>query len=214
MKKKSLLLILVSLLALVVAACGKLDVIADHAPKALDQLLAKYPRIIKAEQDGSYRISVDSKTYLLIAKDFAKGNQDIAIQTPLKDFENAGLDKNKLPAGYSISGDNLILSGDYGNGSGVQDTPRKAIFQAVAFDRKMLTYHTALDHYGIKLPAGKFEYAKDEAKNDKDIVFVLAAKPFADLGVKVNEIQGWIFKTMKDENGKDIDVLLKPYDMK
>jgi len=74
-----------------------------------------------------------------------------------------------------------------------------------------LSYHAALDHYGIQLPAGKFEWAKDAATNDKDIVFVLAAQPFADLGVDVQNIEGWGFMTTQDDAGKDIDILVKPY---
>ena len=35
----------------------------------------------------------------------------------------------------------------------------------------------------------------------------------ADLGVDVQNIDGWIFKTMKDDAGKDFDVLLKPYSL-
>ena len=54
----------------------------------------------------------------------------------------------------------------------------------------MLTYHQALDHYGIKLSAGKFEWAKDYTKNDKDIVFVIKAQPLKDMGVDVNHISG------------------------
>ena len=35
----------------------------------------------------------------------------------------------------------------------------------------------------------------------------------ADLGVDVQNIDGWIFKTMKDDAGKDFDVLLNPYSL-
>ena len=66
----------------------------------------------------------------------------------------------------------------------------------------------------MKLTRGKFEWAKDYKTNDKDIVFVIAAKPLADIGVDVQNIEGWIFKTMDEPDGSKIDVLLKPYDLK
>ena len=98
-------------------------------------------------------------------------------------------------------------------GSGAQDSLSNALFESVKTDRQILSYHADLDHYGIQLPAGKFEWAKDESTNDKDIVFVIAAKPLADLGVDVQNIEGWVFKTMQDDAGRDFDVLLKPYSL-
>ena len=95
----------------------------------------------------------------------------------------------------------------------MQNTITSSLFESVKADRSVLTYHADLDHYGIKLPAGKFEWAKDESTNDKDIVFVIAAQPLADLGVDVKNVSGWIFKTMKDDAGKDFDVLLKPFSL-
>ena len=42
---------------------------------------------------------------------------------------------------------------------------------------------------------------------------MIAAQPLADLGVDVQNVDGWIFKTMKDDAGKDFGVLLKPYSL-
>ena len=77
----------------------------------------------------------------------------------------------------------------------------------------MLTYHQALDHYGIKLSAGKFEWAKDYTKNDKDIVFVIKAQPLKDMGVDVNHISGWTLTTVQNTDGSKAEVLLKAYDL-
>jgi hypothetical protein len=60
---------------------------------------------------------------------------------------------------------------------------------------------------------GKFEFAKDYQNNDKDIVFVLNAAPLKEAGVDVEHVEGWVLKTMTDENGNDIDLLLKPFDL-
>ena len=135
------------------------------------------------------------------------------FETPLKPFVDAGLDVSKLPANYRADGDNLLLVADFGSVAKEQSSLTDALFSAATFDRSVLGYHAALDHYGIALPGGKFEWAKDHATNDKDIVFVLAAKPLADLDVDVQNIDGWVFKTMQDDAGKDFDVLLKPYSL-
>ncbi|MPN60058.1 hypothetical protein SDC9_207781 [bioreactor metagenome] len=135
------------------------------------------------------------------------------IQTPLKPFVDAGLDPTKLGAGYRADETSLYLVADFGAGAGAQSTITNALFESVKANRAVLTYHADLDHYGIQLPAGKFEWAKDESSNDKDIVFAIAAQPLADLGVDVQNIEGWIFKVMKDDAGNDLDVLLKPFSL-
>ena len=39
------------------------------------------------------------------------------------------------------------------------------------------------------------------------------ARALADLGVDVQHVEGWVFKTMKDDAGRDFDVLLNPYSL-
>ncbi|MGE5495415.1 MAG: hypothetical protein ACM3S4_08975 [Burkholderiales bacterium] len=41
---------------------------------------------------------------------------------------------------------------------------------------------------------------------------MIYAKPLAELGVDVKNIEGWAFLTMKDA-GNDVDLLVKPYDI-
>ena len=71
-----------------------------------------------------------------------------------------------------------------------------------------------MDHYGIKLTGGKFEWAKDYTTNGKDLVFVLLAQPLKNLGVNVNQVNGWTFSSVQEADGGSIDVLLKPFDLK
>ena len=63
-----------------------------------------------------------------------------------------------------------------------------------------------------------FEWAKDMASNDKDIVFVLNPEPFIAAGVDPSKIDGWIFAKVetKDESGKTVfvDKLLKAFNLK
>ena len=214
MKKLISTILPLTLAVALLAGCAATDVILKYSPTSLDQIVEKFPTILtdNTEADQYFYLSVDGETTLKVSRDFSlTGMEDLVIQTPLKPFVDAGLDPATLGAGYRTDADSLYLVADFGAGSGKQNTFTSAVFESVKADRSVLAYHADLDHYGIQFPAGKFEWAKDEATNDKDIVFVIAAKPLADLGVDVQNIEGWVFMTMKDDAGKDFDVLLKPY---
>lgn len=214
MKKALSVVLALALVAITLTGCAAADVILKYSPSSLNKILEKYPALLtdSMQSDHSYSLSVDGETLLNVSRDFSLSDvADVAIQTPLKPFVDAGLDPAKLGAGYHADENSLFVVADFGAGSGAQSTFTTALFESVKANRAVLTYHADLDHYGIQLPAGKFEWAKDASNNDKDIVFIIAAKPLADLGVDVQTIDGWIFKTMKDDAGKDFDVLLKPY---
>ncbi len=202
--------------SLVLAGCSGGDVVLKYSPDSFEKIVKEYPELVKdnTETDHYYYLSMDQETTLKISHDYSMTtDEDILLETPLKPFTDAGLDVSKIGSGYKAQGDVFSLTGDFGEGSGKKDNVTDAIFDSVTFERSTLTYHQDLDHYGIGLSAGKFEFAKDYKANDKDIVFVIKAKPLAELGVDVQNIDGWIFKTMKDIDGSDIDVLLKPYDL-
>ena len=216
MKKIFSVALALALVAIVLTGCAAADVILKYSPSSLNKILEKYPALVtdSTQSDRSFSLSVDGETLLNVSRDFSLSEvEDVAIQTPLKPFVDAGLDPAKLSAGYRTDENSLFVIADFGAGSGAQSAFTTALFESVKANRAVLTYHADLDHYGIQLPAGKFEWAKDESNNDKDIVFVIAAKPLADLGVDVQNIDGWIFKTMTDDAGKDFDVLLKPYSL-
>lgn len=79
--------------------------------------------------------------------------------------------------------------------------------------REKIGYHGEMDHYNIDFGGGNmFEWAKDIAANDKDIVFVLNPGPFIAAGVDVNNIEGWAFAKVKTMDG-EIDKLLKPFNL-
>ena len=202
-----------ALVAVVLTGCASLDVILRDSPVSLNKIVNQYPDLVanNTEPDNYFNLSVDGETTLKISADFSLGLEDLVFQTPLQPFVDAGLNPAQLGAGYRTDGDSLYLIADFGAGTGEKSTLTDALFESAKADRSALSYHAALDHYGIQLPAGKFEWAKDESTNDKDIVFVIAAKPLADLGVDVENIEGWVFMTMQDDAGKDFTVLLKPY---
>ena len=216
MKKIMAVSALVISLAVLTAACSGADVVRKYSPGSFTKIVAAYPDLVTdtTKTDHYFSLTVDGQTMLKISHDYSlTGANDIMIVTPLKPFTDAGLDPAKLGDGYAVSGDVFELTADYGNGTGMKDTVTDSLFDSVTHDRSVLTYHTALDHYGIKLTNGKFEYAKDYTNNDKDIVFVLAADPLKAVGVDVQNVSGWVFKTMQNEDGSSIDVLLKPYDL-
>ncbi|MBA4348000.1 MAG: hypothetical protein C0413_04020 [Clostridiales bacterium] len=216
MKKAFSIALALALVAILLTGCATADVILKYSPSSLDKIVEKFPTLVtdNTETDHYFYLSVDGETTLKVSHEFdMTGAEDVVIQTPLQPFVDAGLDPATLGAGYRTDDTSLFLVADFGAGSGEMKTITTSLFESAKADRSVLTYHADLDHYGIALPAGKFEWAKDDTTNDKDIVFVIAAKPLADLGVDVQNIEGWIFKTMQDDAGKDFDVLLKPYSL-
>lgn len=217
MNRKTLSLMAAALLgATLLAGCAGTDVVAKYAPNSLEAILTADPALVRDNTavDHYYYLSVDGSATLRVSDDFSMtGTEDLVLETALKPFTDAGLDVSKLGDGYRVDGGKLLLTADFGNGTGKKDNVRDSLFEAVKADRNVLGYHTALDHYGIKLPRGKFEWAKDYKTNSKDIVFVIAAQPLADLGVNVQNVAGWTFATLQDEKGNNVDLLLKPYNL-
>jgi len=216
MKKVIPIVTLFALTVLVFAGCAATDVVLKYSPGSFKDIVEKYPNLITDNTltDHYFYLTVDGETTLKISHDYElTGSNDIMIETPLKPFTDAGLDVSKLGDGYKVSDKMFYLTADYGNGTGMKDNVTDSLFDSVKSDRSLLTYHQALDHYGIKLPAGKIEWAKDYKTNDKDIVFVIKAQPLKDLGVDVNNISGWTFTTVQDTDGSNVDVLLKAYNL-
>jgi hypothetical protein len=214
MKKIIVVITAFALAAVLFTGCASTDVVLKYSQDSFTDIVSTFPSIVKEDKDNNYIITADKETLLKISKDYSTSEEDIVLSTPLEPFVKAGLDVTKLGKGYKSDDASLYLVTDYGKGTGASATPTQALFESVKYDRKVLTYHQELDHYGIVLNGGKFEFAKDYKTNDKDLVFVIAAKPLRDLGVNVQKIDGWVFKTMKDESGKNVDVLLKPFNLK
>ena len=217
MKKKYFVLpALVVALTVFLASCGSTDVVLNYSPGSLDDILEANPKLVtdNTEETHYYDLTVDGQTTLRISHDYSlTDREDLAIVTPLAPFVDAGLDTANLGEGYRADKEWFYATGSYGDGTGQKESATEALFESATFDRANLTYHEELDHYGIALTNGKFEYAKDAATNDKDIVFVLAADPLTEMGVDVQNVEGWIFMTMDNPDGTTIDVLLKPYDL-
>lgn len=216
MKKILSIAALLALAFTLLAGCSGTDVVLEYSPDSFKTIVEKYPSLVtdSTKTNHYYELTVDGETTLKISHDYVlTGSDDIMIETPLKPFTDAGLDVLKLGAGFKASDEMLSLTADYGKGTGMKDSMTDSLFDSVKSDRSVLTYHQKLDHYGIKLTAGKFEWAKDAAANDKDIVFVIKAQPLQDMGVNVNHISGWTFATVEENDGSNVDVLLKAYNL-
>ena len=180
MKRITAVSALVISLAILTAACSTADVVRNYSPGSFTKIVAVYPDLVTdtTKTDHYFSLTVDGETAIKISNDYSStGANDIMIVTPLKPFTDAGLDQAKLGDGYAVSGDMFELTADYGNGTGMKDTVTDSLFDSVTHDRSLLTYHTDLDHYGIKLSNGKFEYAKDYTNNDKDCLLYTSPSP-------------------------------------
>lgn len=216
MKKITVFVLALAVMGMILTGCAGTDVVLNYSRSSFETIAGKYPDLVtdNTKTDNYYVVTVDGETTLKISSDYnLTGTDDIMIETPLQPFVDAGLDVSKLGDGYKAAGDKLYMATDFGSGTGGKNTVTDALLESVKADRDMLSYHQDLDHFGITLMAGKFEWAKDYAVNDKDIVFVINAKPLKDLGVEVNNIAGWTLATMKDMDGADVELLLKPYNL-
>lgn len=205
-----------ALAIIIFSGCAATDVVLKYSPGSFEDIISKYPNLItdNTKTDHYYYLTADNETTLKISHDYdLTGADDIMIETPLKPFTDAGLDVSKLGDGYKASNNMFYLTADYEKGTGMKESVTDSLFESVKYDRGNLTYHQTLDHYGIKLTAGKFEWAKNYLKNDKDIVFVIKAQPLKEMGVDVNNITGWTFATVQDSDGSNVDVLLKAYNL-
>lgn len=216
MKKFIKIAVLTLVPVLILAGCAGTDVVLKYAPESFAKIIEKHPELVtdNTEVDHYYYLTVDGETTLKISHDNdLTGSDDLVLATPLKPFTDAGLDITKLGSGYKADSDTFYVTIDNGKGTGMQKSVTESLFESVTADRTHLSYHQKLDHYGVTLGGGKFEWAKDETTNDKDIVFVIKAQPLRDLDVDVAAIEGWTFATVQDADGTNVDVLLKPYDL-
>ena len=219
-------LVFTAFLALALAgltACSKLDVIGDQSIKSFDAVLNEIGDNVNEDTAfGGWSLEApDGAARFVWSQDFSRTTTyDAYLELDAQPFIDAGLDAGKLPDGM-LAGDKLILGTDFGSDAlsyNGEVTPLASYKKIVELYRDNITYHMALDHYGVDLTNGNmFEWAKDMSTNDKDIVFVLNPEVFINAGVDPNNVEGWVFAKVQtmDEKGKDIEVdkLLKPFEL-
>lgn len=79
-------------------------------------------------------------------------------------------------------------------------------------------FHSALQHWGFKLPTGeKFEWSKDMSANKADFAMVMLADSLVKAGLDVNKLDKneWLYEPAgKDDTGTDLpNRLIKPYNV-
>ncbi|MBA4365759.1 MAG: hypothetical protein C0398_07185 [Coprothermobacter sp.] len=177
------------------------DVVAVHAVRSYDTLL-RAPEMSVARNDaaGAWLLTSPGGETLTFGGGTATGSNELVVTLDARPFLAAGLNPSLLPAGSQVEGDGasarIVMRYDKGTGSfsdGAETQPLQALQDLVRNHRMMLGYHAALGHFGLALGGGNMvEWAKDQQANDKDLVFVLNPQPFADAGVNVANVQGWV----------------------
>lgn len=95
------------------------------------------------------------------------------------------------------------------------DVPERMVFGAEA-SRERLGYHAEMDHYNFDLGGAMFEWAKDLAANDKDIVFALNPEPLIAAGADPEKVEGWIYAqvpVMRDGKATQVWKFLKIFNL-
>ena len=212
-------------------AGGDLDVIGRESVTSFDTVLKAMPDRVKPDEvNGMWSLEAPDGTVRFIwSENYARSAQrDVMLELDAKPFVDAGLDPSKLPANYASYDGMLMVGTKLGNDElkyNGDPTPLAAYEQIVAKYRTSINYHTALDHYGVKLGDGNmFEWAKNLEKNtvangnqDKDIVFVMNPEPLIAAGVDPEKVEGWVYAEVSvEEDGKPVNVFkfLKPYDIR
>ena len=224
MKNARIIFLAAAALPVLLASCGKLDVVGSGSAASFDAVLKQIPEPVSFDREngGWSLIAPDGSARFIWSANFAASPRyDVMLEFDAAPFLAAGLDSGKLPDTFTLSGGKLVtgtkLGGKAASSTG-EPAPLASYQEIVRQARKSIGYHAALDHYGVNLGDGNlFEWAKDLNANDKDIVFVLNPEPFAAAGVDLTSVDGWLFAkvTVDDENGKPIQVdkLLKPFDL-
>jgi hypothetical protein len=207
------------------SSCGKLDVVGSGSAVSFDALLNALPQAVSFDQaNGGWSLAApDGSARFVWSENFAASpRDDVMIEFDSAPFIDAGLQSDRLPARFALSGAKLAVGTKLGSEAARdigKPAPLSSYKMLVKLARKSIGYHAALDHYGVNLGDGNlFEWAKNLETNDKDIVFVLDPEPFAAAGVDLTRVDGWLFAKVivDDENGKPIEVekLLKPFNLK
>lgn len=217
--------------AAIKTAGGDLDVVGKDSVKSFEAVLNALPgQVTKDEANAGWSLRApDGEVRFIWSEDYSKSPlYDVMLEFDAAPFLNAGLDPKKLPDNYVFYDGMLMVGTKLGENELTYEgepTALLAFEQIVNKYRSSINYHTAMDHYGVKLGDGNmFEWAKDMETNtvsnenqDKDIVFVLNPEPLLAAGVDPDKMEGWVYAAVPvEENGKNVEVykFLKPFDLK
>lgn len=215
MKKVYIVLILV--LTLILSSCSATDVIGKNSKKSFDKIYeTNIDDIGFVSNKNRFVFTLPTGETFEWSKDFKDNKEDIVFEVDAKPFLDAGLNVNILPDYITLKDGKLIFKFDLSDRSiKYNDKDGGKTFEDIIDKhRDLLGYHEELEHFGLKLAEGyKIEWAKDMDTNDKDIVFILNPQALRELGVDVERVSGWTYTKMK-EMDKEVELLLKPFDLK
>lgn len=225
--KKSLMILLVLGAILVFAGCQATDVVGNVAGTSFDAVLNLDPAQVSPDEEnnGWTLVSPGGESFMWSKAFDATGKPDLMMRIDASPFLAAGLNTEGLdPAMYQFDASDNSLKiiaevGDKAFKANATETPISTFKALVSTYRESIGYHEALDHYGVKLGGGNmFEWAKDMAINEIDMVFVLDPKVLIEAGVDPTLVEGWAFaqvEVMDDDGNKiEVDKFLKPYNLK
>jgi hypothetical protein len=200
------IILLLSLLILI-AGCTSTDVVKREAQSSFEEILA-VDSVESSVMDGFAHIIITDGYHFDLSLNPQSTDEDVIMAVMAMPFLDAGLDITKLPSNMRIKDDMLLITFEEIKGSMTYDA-KGQMNSLLTNNRTLLGYHAELDHFGIALGDHKFEWAKNMATNDKDVVFILSAEVLRLAGVNVEAVDGWLFTTMDG-----MDLLLKPIDLK
>ena len=200
------IILLLSLLILI-AGCTSTDVVKREAQSSFEEILA-VDSVESSVMDGFAHIIITDGYHFDLSLNPQSTDEDVIMAVMAMPFLDAGLDITKLPSNMRIKDDMLLITFEEIKGSMTYDA-KGQMNSLLTNNRTLLGYHAELDHFGIALGDHKFEWAKNMATNDKDVVFILSAEVLRLAGVNVESVDGWLFTTMDG-----MDLLLKPIDLK
>lgn len=227
MKKRFITVVVAAaLMTGVLAGCTQVDVVGKYAVTSFDVILNKTQlKVTENTKDNAWQLEAPSGEVFMWGKDYStKEVPDLMMAFKATPFIEAGLDVTKLPDEmyrYDASMDMLMIHAELGDQAFKYEgdvTALKSFEALVKNYRDRIGYHEALDHYGVALGDGNMvEWAKDSAKNDKDLVFVLNPEALIAAGVDPSLVKDWAFAKVKVKNdkGEEVEVVkfLKPYNL-
>lgn len=220
----------VIMVGVIETAGGSIDVIGKKSVASFETLLNALPDQIQSDEaDAGWSLEApDGSARFIWSWDYEKSPLDVMAEFDAQPFINAGLDTTKLPDNYSVDNGKITVGSDLGSKAVTYDgaaDPLASYEELVKDYRSSINYHTAMDHFGVKLGDGNMvEWARDMETNktsgeaqDKDLVFALNPEPLLNAGVDPEKVEGWAYATVSvEEDGKMVDVyrFLKPFNIK
>jgi len=213
-------------IAIAAAGCSVFDVVGKTAITTFQTLTDRMKADIALDAAANRWVlaSPGGQTFEW-SVDFSGPGPDFRLSFDAGPYLEAGLDPARLsPERYAFDPASRRLSLGFEIGAdsftySLPPAPLDTFRKIVQTHRSIIGYHSALDHYGIALGDGNmFEWAKDMASNDKDMVFVLDPQPLIGAGVDPSKIRDWVFAKVpvKDASGRtvEVDKFLKPFDLR